>query len=53
MERIDASLVPDLILLDAITEESVYKAICNRYYKDQIYVCLLHLLCLIFTDLHW
>jgi myosin heavy subunit len=39
MERIDASGVPDLILLDAITEESVYKTICNRYYKDQIYVC--------------
>ena len=39
METIEASAVPDLILLDTISESEVYKHIVNRYKKDQIYVC--------------
>jgi len=37
MDQIDANAVPDLILLDDITEQNVYKHICNRYRKDEIY----------------
>lgn len=51
MERLDANAVPDLILLDTINEDSVYKTIVNRYMQDQIYVCTLALR--VFLSLWW
>lgn len=53
METLDVNAVPDLILLDTITEENVYKNVVNRYYKDEIYVMSFCLRTHFVVDLHW